>query len=151
MPPQLKVLIPAFAIVIFIFLVIRHFLIPDSWGEYGFYRGDALTEISNIEPGTASKSDCIDCHPDIYEVLQSDMHAGLSCLICHGPGLEHVNSPEADNILKLGKREDCGRCHNINPARSPEVITQVNIHEHNIERNDCIECHNPHEVWNLKE
>jgi len=151
MPPQLKALIPAFTIFIVLFLIVRRLLIPDSFGDLGHYRADALVDFANKEIVHASKEACIECHSDIGELLQSDMHAGLSCLICHGPGLEHVNSPESDNILKMSGRDNCGRCHAINQSRPISAITQINLAEHNIERDDCIECHNPHQVWELKE
>ena len=151
MPPQLKVLLPLFTIFILIFLVISHFLVPDSFYENGHYRSNALHDLANMEMLTASKETCIECHPDINEKLLSDKHSGLSCLVCHGPGLVHANDPGSLNIIKKSGREHCGRCHSINPARSENVITQIDIAEHNIETDNCIECHNPHQVWELKE
>ena len=147
MPTQLKRLIPMFIIFIGLFLIIRYFLIPDSFGQYGHYRGDALTDVASIELVHASKEDCYDCHDDIQMKIENDFHAELSCLICHGPGLEHVDNPEAANIQKNSGREFCGRCHHFNAARSTNVITQIDITTHNTEIENCIECHNPHEVW----
>ncbi len=95
----------------------------------------------------ASKEDCFLCHDDIQAIVENDSHAGLSCLICHGPGLEHVDNPEADNILKKSGREFCGKCHHLNAARSADIIIQVDINTHHTEKDNCIECHNPHEVW----
>jgi hypothetical protein len=151
MPPQLKVLLPAFAIFITIFIVIRHFLVPDSFGEYGYYRGNSLADIANKELVFANKEVCIDCHSDINEKLQSDLHSGLSCIVCHGAGLEHANAPDSIKIIKKSGRENCGRCHSINPARAKDAINQIDITEHHKEKNDCIECHNPHQVWEIKE
>lgn len=151
MPEQLKRLLPAFAIFIFLFLVIRHFLIPDSFGQFGHYRGDALKENADIEQIYTTKEACFDCHADIQEMLEADVHSEISCLSCHGPGLEHGNNPEADNIEKEGSREFCGRCHGINPARPADMIFQIDIQEHHSERKNCIDCHNPHQVWEIKE
>lgn len=151
MPPQLKVLLSLFAIFIITFLVIRHFLVPDSFFEYGHYRGNSLIDNANKELVFATKATCIECHPDINEKLLSDLHSGLSCVVCHGPGLAHANEPDSSNIVKKSGRENCGRCHSINPARSKDVITQIDVAEHHKEKNDCIECHNPHQVWELKE
>ena len=147
MPSQLKRLIPMFIVFIGLFLLVRHFLVPDSFGQYGHYRGDALIDVAAKELVHASKEDCYDCHDDIQEKLYNDLHADLSCLICHGPGLEHVDNPEAGNILKKSGREFCGRCHQFNAARSTDVIWQIDIKTHYTEKEDCIECHNPHEVW----
>jgi DnaJ-class molecular chaperone len=151
MPPQLKVLIPLFVIFIAIFVVIRHFLVPVSFGEYGHYRGNSLIDNANREIVYSTKETCIECHPDINEKLQSDLHAHLSCVVCHGPGLEHANSPDASNIIKLSGRDHCGRCHGLNPARAKDAITQIDVKAHHIEKDNCIECHNPHQVWELKE
>jgi hypothetical protein len=86
------------------------------------------------------------CHDDVQAIIENDVHASLSCLICHGPGLAHTEDPTPDNIEKRGTREFCGTCHQINAARPMEVITQIDINEHNTEL-DCIDCHNPHQVW----
>lgn len=151
MPAQLKRLLILFAVFIVLFLIARHFLVPDSFGEYGHYRGDALKDNSEKEQVYATQSECYDCHSDIKEMLDSDMHAGISCLSCHGPGLEHIDNMEASSIEKHTSREFCGRCHALNPARSIDVIAQVDIYTHNIDREHCIDCHNPHQVWELKE
>lgn len=151
MPPQLRRLIPMFIVFIGLFLILRHFLIPDTFGQYGHYRGDALLDNSSKERAHASKEDCFDCHDDIKEKLENDVHAGLSCLICHGPGLEHVDNPEAANIQKEGDRAFCGRCHQLHTARSLDNIIQVDIATHHTEEEKCIECHNPHEVWEAME
>jgi len=147
MPTQLKRLIPLFIVFIGLFLIIRSLLIPDSFGQYGHYRGDALKDNASKANVFATKESCYDCHDDIREILEDDMHADLSCLACHGPGLVHVDNPEADNIIKESGREFCGRCHKFNAARPMDVVFQVDIKDHHPEKENCIECHNPHEVW----
>ncbi len=99
----------------------------------------------------ADREDCHACHSDIQETLESEMHAGLSCLICHGPGGAHVEDPMAGNITKESGREFCGRCHDINPARPIDVVFQVDVQTHHTEKKDCIECHNPHKLWEVME
>jgi hypothetical protein len=146
MPPQLKRLIPLFVVFIGFFLIVRHFLIPDSFGQYGHYRGNTLEDISSQEQVHSDKETCILCHDDVQAIIENDEHATLSCLICHGPGLEHTEDPNTENILKQGSREFCGLCHQINAARPTDVVTQVDISEHNTGL-DCIDCHNPHQVW----
>ena len=151
MPKQLKVLLLLFACFITLFIIVRHFLVPDSFGEYGHYRADALIDIAEQELNYAGKEACIDCHSDIYEMLLTDMHAKLSCEVCHGPGLKHADSMEASDISKKSGREFCGLCHAMNPARPLDVVSQVDLNEHNIENKNCIDCHNPHQVWEIKE
>ena len=149
-PPQLKRLFLAFAIFIFIFLLVRHFLLPDSFGELGPYRADALIDNAQVEMHYAGQQICFECHQDIEDSKTMDLHSEVHCETCHGPGLKHTESGEAKDIIKPATREFCGRCHNINAARRTETISQVDLNEHNIEFN-CIECHNPHQPWEMKE
>lgn len=150
MPVQLKTLLPLFAVFIILFLIARHFLIPESFGEYGHYRADSIDEIGELPIKYAGKALCIECHDIEAEKLASDAHSGLSCEVCHGPGALHVDDFEI-KLEKSGTRESCGQCHNLNPARRIEVINQVNTKEHYPERANCIDCHNPHAVWELKD
>jgi len=147
MPPQIKRLIPLFVIFIGLFLVIRHFLIPDSFGQFGHYRADALEEIAGKEMVFADPEDCKACHDDILEKISKSEHRGLSCLICHGPGLEHVNNPQTGNIVKPGSRNFCGKCHEYNITKPIDVIFQVDLSEHNPDFENCTDCHNPHNLW----
>jgi len=151
MPPQLKTLLPFLAIFICIFLVARHFLVPESFGKYGHYRANSMDEIAALPAVYAGKTVCIDCHDTEAAKLASDKHAGLSCEVCHGPGALHADDPEKNILPKPGTREFCGRCHGIYLARSIKVINQIDIKTHNIERENCIDCHNPHAVWEMKE
>lgn len=147
MPPQIKRLLPLFIVFIGLFLLIRYLLVPDSFGQYGHYRGEALNEIAASEMRVASKAMCVDCHWDVQEVIDNDVHANLSCIICHGPGLAHVEDPSPDNIEKMSERELCGKCHQMNPARPMEVIFQVDLETHNPGFENCSDCHHPHQVW----
>jgi hypothetical protein len=151
MPPQLKTLLPFLAVFICIFLVARHFLVPESFGKYGHYRANSLEDNAAFPVHYAGKSVCIDCHDTEASLLASDKHAGLSCEVCHGPGAAHADDQEKNILIKPGTRDFCGKCHDINPARRTEVINQVDIKTHHIERVNCIDCHNPHAVWELKD
>ena len=152
MPVQLKTLLPLFAVFIILFLVARHFLIPDSFGKYGHYRADAIDEIAALPVNYAGKAVCIDCHDIEAEKIASDAHATLSCEVCHGPNAKHADDYEIKEFLvKDGSRVFCGRCHSLDAARKIEVINQINIKDHHPERENCIDCHNPHAVTELKE
>lgn len=150
MPPQLKTLIPLFAVFIILFLVTRHFLIPESFGELGHYRADSIDEIGVLPIIYAGKAVCLECHDTEGEQLTSDAHSGLSCEVCHGPGAKHADDYEV-KMEKPGTRAFCGTCHQLNPARRIEVINQIDIKKHHPEKENCIDCHNPHAVWELKE
>ena len=149
-PPQLKRLGLAFAVFISLFLVVRNSLVPDTFGQYGFYRGASLEEIAESPPKFTGQAGCLDCHMDIYELKQQDVHKTISCETCHGPGKLHSESAEASQIQKPTERESCGICHSRNAARPGAVILQIDLKEHNIDKK-CIECHNPHKPWEMKE
>ena len=147
MPAQLKRLIPLFIVFIAIFLIVRHLLIPETFGQYGHYRGNSLIDNEDKEIIHATKESCADCHDDVQERLANDSHAGLSCVICHGPGKAHVDDPFEHPVPKEKDRTFCGRCHFTNSARPADVVAQVNPEDHNPEFSECTDCHNPHEVW----
>ncbi len=111
-----------------IFLVVRSFLVPASFGQYGHYRGDSLKDNAEFTPQYVGNETCADCHTTEAEMLASDMHANLKCEVCHEPGVKHVESLDiADIHQNKGTREFCGSCHGIHPARNIEYIFQVDI------------------------
>lgn len=148
-PPQLPRLALAFAIFISLFLLLRHFLIPDTFGDYGHYRADALIDNAQVEMHYAGQQACFACHQDIEDSKALDVHSEIRCEACHGPGLKHVLSSELADILKPADRESCGLCHAINAAKQKSAIFQVDLSKHNLDKN-CIECHNPHQPWEMK-
>jgi hypothetical protein len=150
MPPQLKRLLPLFAVFIIIFLVIRHFAVPESFGEHGHYRFNSVEENKEELMNYAGKESCTECHDDKTAELASDVHAGLACESCHGPGLAHYDNPDSNRVIVPNERAFCGLCHAINSSRNIKVIVQVDLKDHNPDKK-CIECHNPHMPWELKE
>jgi len=150
MPPQLKRLLPAFIIFILLFLVLKYYLTPETFGEKGHYRYSSIAEVQQTKMKYAGKDKCNECHDDKVEELGMDFHADLSCEVCHGPGLMHAENDGDYKILVPTERELCALCHSKNISRSTRIITQINILEHNTGKK-CIDCHNPHMPWELKE
>lgn len=145
MPLQLQRLLLAFAIVIGAMLVFKHFMTPDTWGEYGHYRGAALDEIADKEVKFVQMDDCAMCHDSIAEFKDQGEHARLQCELCHGPGYKHIED-ETNQLTIPEGRGLCLRCHEMNPARPKDVIKQIVDADHNADE-DCITCHNPHSPW----
>ena len=145
-PLHIKRLILVFAIFITLFLVARHFLVPESFGKYGPYRAAAMDDYAEIEIHYAGQQACFDCHQDIQDLKTQDVHSGIHCETCHGPGQKHVISGEPADIFIPEGRDFCANCHSKNAAKSKDAIFQVDPSKHNIEKN-CVECHNPHQPW----
>ena len=150
MPPQLKRILPLFTVFVLLFLFIRYLLIPDSFGEHGHYRFNSVEENMQKKINYAGNKICGDCHEDYVENLTLDLHAGLSCETCHGPGMAHSEIEDAESITIERDRKFCGLCHSLNSSRKIEMVVQVDLNDHNIEKN-CIDCHNPHMPWEIEE
>ncbi len=148
MPIQLRrILLLLFSFVV-LFLVARHFLVPESFGELGHYRANAIKEIAAGQPKYVGSEACKECHDDEAGLLATGPHKNMKCETCHGPGYKHVDSNEAADIIKPSGRDFCAKCHAKNPARSESNIKQVDVKEHNIDEDQCFNCHNPHDPWN---
>ncbi len=150
-PPQLKHLLPAFLVFILLFLIGRRLVVPDTFYEFGHYRGASLEDNANKEPLYAGHESCRECHSEIAENKEYDVHAEVACETCHGPGLAHVQDPENIHMGKPEGREFCGLCHGLLPGGSRDFVFQVDITEHHMEKKNCTDCHNPHMPWELKE
>src|SRR4030042_2951532 len=133
-PPQLKRLGLAFAIFILLFLLIRHLLVPKTFGEYGFYRGASLADIAEYPVLFSGQKACINCHQDIEDMKQLDVHSEIRCEACNGAGQQHTKKGDTSKIAKPSSREFCGLCHAKNAAKQKNVIFQVDLKEHNINK-----------------
>ena len=122
------------------YLVARSVLTPSSFGEYGWYRGDALAEIASRPPVFAGKQSCDECHSDILHEMAADAHKTLSCEDCHGVSREHTDNPDILPVKSTGSH--CIRCHEANVAR-PAWLKQIVVKDHY--GPNCIECHVPHQ------
>lgn len=148
-PPQLTRLALAFAVFVTLFLVLRHYLVPDTFGEFGHYRGASLIDNAQVEIHYAGQQACFECHQDVQDLKAKDVHSDIHCETCHGPGQKHVLSGESTDILKPAGREFCGKCHAKNAAKQKNTVFQIDLNKHNVDKN-CVECHNPHQPWEMK-
>lgn len=150
-PPQLKHLLPAFLVFILLFSIGRRAIVPDTYGEYGHYRAASMDEIADTPLNYAGHESCEECHPEIAENKEYDVHSEINCETCHGPGLAHAQNPKDIRIHVPAGREFCGLCHGLIEDGSRDFVNQVDITQHHTERKYCTDCHNPHQPWDLKE
>lgn len=120
----------------------RIVLVPHSFGKYGHYRADAVTEISQKPVKYAGIKACAECHDDIYQTKQASNHKGLSCEVCHGPAAAHMEAPDETKPRIPRERDFCVKCHGYNPSR-PTGFPQIIADNHNPGK-ACITCHSPH-------
>lgn len=131
---------------------VRQLFVPDIVvGEYGFYRAVAPEHARDFTIKHVGETVCIDCHDDVAELHDKDVHATVACEDCHGPGWEHADDPleVPPDYVPKGKQY-CLICHQRLDAR-PGAFPQIELQEHYDfvgvadKSTDCIACHSPHE------
>ena len=144
MPPQVVRLCLLVVGIVVTYSTARYFLTPPSFRQYGWFRGDALGELSDHDRVYAGRKACAECHEDVVKKVTTHGHKTLSCEGCHGPGQNHADNPD----LKPEKLHFsiCMRCHEANPSR-PKWHKQIVIKTHYSKDeavSKCTECHIPH-------
>jgi uncharacterized CHY-type Zn-finger protein len=132
----------AFVIGFAIFLLLRAYFVPKSFGEYGHYRGNALAELSHKPISYAGHQACEDCHADVLQVKKAGKHAGVNCEACHGPLAKHAEDPASVVPQLPDTAVLCARCHEENVAK-PKTFPQVVSKQHS-GGEVCKSCHVPH-------
>ena len=140
MPPQLVRLLFLAVGIVALYGIARYFLTPPSFGQYGWYRGEALAEVAARQPVYAGRKACEECHSDEVQQVLKHEHKTLSCEGCHGSGQAHADNPDVKlELLNFGH---CVRCHEANPSRPSwhkQIITKAHY-----AGSKCTECHVPH-------
>lgn len=127
---------------ILLFLVLRSFLVPKSFGQYGHYRGNSLSEIAARPSNFAGHETCETCHSDVLEKKKDGKHARVNCEACHGALAKHADDPASVTPQKLDTAVLCVRCHEANAAK-PKGFPQVVSADH-AGGLPCDTCHQPH-------
>jgi hypothetical protein len=168
-PPQILRLVLLTLGIVGSYFIARAFLTPPSFGDYGWYRGDALEEIASHNPVHAGRKACEECHSEIFPKLAKGPHKTISCETCHGVSRDHAENPDikagivkdhvtgldvkpaatadmggTNAVLSAGRFTGvhCIRCHESNPSR-PAWFKQIVVKTHYAGK--CTECHLPHQ------
>lgn len=131
-----------FVVAFVIFLVIRHFVVPKSFGQYGHYRGAAIGEIAARPVHFAGHQTCEICHSDVLDTKKTGKHANVACEACHDPLAKHADDPSSVQPAKLDTALLCIRCHAASAAK-PKGFPQVVADQHSGGL-ACETCHQPH-------
>ena len=84
-----------FVLAFLVFLVVRHFVVPKSFGQYGHYRGAAIGEIGARPVKFTGHQTCEACHSDVAEKKNAGKHAHVNCEACHGAIFQRLPAPAA--------------------------------------------------------
>jgi len=142
-PDQTKRLLIIFVFFITGWLVVRHHLVPPTFGQRGYYRAAAVDSIAALPISFVGQSQCVECHVDEGAVKTASYHRDVSCEVCHGPGAKHLDDPSANSLLPAKERTLCTVCHSYT-ASKPTGFPQIEPLTHN-PADPCIKCHNPHD------
>ena len=82
-----------FVVAFLVFLVLRGYVVPKTFGQYGHYRGAAIGEIAEHPAKFAGHETCETCHADVLEIKKNGKHAHVNCEACHGALIERSPSP----------------------------------------------------------
>lgn len=119
-------------------------LIPHSFGQYGYYRGDNVGEWVRLPVSFSDgPAQCATCHGDKEGLRSSGSHRGLSCETCHGPADTHIQNAPADKPPVPQALGLCVLCHQSGTVGRPDWFPQVDPARHAGD-DRCILCHNPH-------
>ena len=136
-------------------IMVRHFLIPQSFGLTGFYRHDSLAEFMAAPVVYGGPVSCTKCHKEVAKEKAEGGHASVSCEVCHGPVSGHAKDGEKIADMPVNRSYTlCAYCHQKLRAR-PESMPQVDFREHlvgeeligpdePIPENVCSVCHEVH-------
>ena len=131
-----------FVVGLVLFLVFRSAFIPNSFGRYGHFRGDAIAEITARPVAYAGHDTCEACHPDVADTKAKGVHAHVNCESCHGPLAKHADDPTGVKPQLPDVSSLCVRCHSQNIAK-PQGFPQVSAKDHSGGQL-CNTCHQPH-------
>jgi hypothetical protein len=137
----------------------RHFLVPESFGEQGFYRNDSLAEYKALPVRHGDADSCLSCHKTECDAIKGGKHATVSCQGCHNILSAHAKDNAKIADAPVDKTPSaCLLCHGRLRAR-PETFPQIDAMEHLIKNGviskgeaipdeACITCHDVHNPGN---
>jgi hypothetical protein len=127
----------------FLFLVLRSFFVPPSFGQYGHYRGNAIAEAAALPVVHAGHEACESCHVDVAELKPKGRHKSVNCEACHGAQARHAGDPGSEVPQKPDAAVLCAQCHEESAAK-PKWFKQVVTAEH-FAGALCTTCHQAHD------
>jgi hypothetical protein len=146
------VLLVVLAVVVFV--VVRHFAIPETFGTQGHYRYENVAEHAAKAPVHGPVGACADCHDEEAAAVADGKHSSVPCAVCHA-ALSLSEDPhvrDGEMVGSMPVHRDftlCRRCHERLVSRPPD-FPQVVLPDHVVDGGMkltgavCLECHNAH-------
>lgn len=138
------------AVVIITIVLGRFLFVPETWGQFGAYRGANVAEQMAEPVRHSGRESCVSCHEEQYDDVMSAGHAAVSCELCHAPLAGHVRNEEKTADMPVHRDiELCLLCHRELGARPhgfPQIQPKRHIEENEGEFHDeaCFDCHEAH-------
>jgi len=136
-------------------ILVRHFLMPPSFGVHGAYRYDSLAEFMSLPVQHGGSAACGECHEDEHGEVSGGKHRSVQCEVCHAPLATHVRQAEKIGDMRVNRSHGlCAYCHRKVRARPP-TVPQIVIAEHLVTNKAlapgapipdgiCLSCHEAH-------
>ncbi|MEA2027642.1 MAG: hypothetical protein U9N49_01520 [Campylobacterota bacterium] len=145
-------LVLVFIGIIVVVVLGRVWMLPDSWGEHGYYRGAYIDEEAHKKMKYGTNGSCKECHSEVNELKEHSVHKRLSCEICHAPQSEHIKDGKKIADMHIMKSQDqiklCLTCHQESvgrPEKFPTIDPKQHLKEHNVKAtHTCDQCHTVH-------
>lgn len=153
MPKHIVRLLGLVAVIAIVAFSAKHFLIPDSFYQYGHYRGNAVAEIASKVPKLQGSASCESCHKAVYAEWTAGIHrkatrnnviqgvvykSGPGCEVCHtGPAGNHP-SKEAMPLSIEDRVTTITHKHMDHPANVPGRKLLLSPEDM---RSVCLNCH----------
>ncbi len=140
MPKHVTRLLMLLGAAMVVALIVRSFLVPESFYRFGHFRANAVPEIAAKEPVFQGAGYCANCHAERHAEWSANNHKSVACETCHGAAKGHPENgklPIPSDTVAL-----CTLCHEAMPGR-PQTQPQVVVAQHAASQ-QCKTCHNPH-------
>ena len=123
---------------------LKLYLTDPSYYRFGYYRADAIPELTEGTLRYLGSESCLECHEERADVWPVSAHKTVQCEVCHGTS--EVCPVEVGSRIPADTVRLCLTCHEKMPAR-PDRHPQIVAAEHPVadgETMPCLECHDPH-------
>ena len=128
---------------VLVFSIARAQFVPESFGELGHYRANAVDE-ARVKPLVhAGQAACAECHVDVVDLRAKARHKSIACESCHGPLASHADGTDTVKPKLPVATPLCTHCHAANTGK-PKRYPTVDIKEH-AGGESCVTCHKPHD------